>query len=99
AIADFLVDDLLAAPRPTSRGPSITVREVLDDARRSAPGRFASAPLTDAGVRLALGRSYLALGLLGEARAELTAAYSLYSAALGQDDPRTVDAGVSLASL
>lgn len=92
AISAFLVDDLLAAPRPGDRGPNVTVRELLDDARSTMSERFAEMPLTEAGIRYAVGRAYLSLGLLQPAREELRPAYESMLRLHGPEDRRTFDA-------
>ncbi len=69
AVNAFLVNDLLAAPTPErSQGRPITVAEVLGNAARSVGAAFRGTPATEADVRLALARSYLALGRYDDAR-------------------------------
>jgi serine/threonine protein kinase len=92
AISAFLVDDLLGAPRPSERGPDVTVRELLDEARTTMSARFAEKPHTEAGIRYAVGRAYLALGLLQPAREELRPAYESMLRLHGPEDRRTFDA-------
>jgi len=79
AIADEVnrfLGDMLAAPDPSRFGPDVTVREVAD----AAAGRLARREWTfthagvETGVRAALGRTYLSLGLFGEAEPHLAAA-------------------------
>lgn len=99
AISAFLVYDLLGAPSPTARGPTVTVRELLDEARTTIPSRFGGMPLTEAGIRDAVGRAYLAIGLLGPAREELASAYVSLLSLRGPSDERTVGAARAYASL
>lgn len=92
AISAFLVDDLLGASRPSERGPDVTVRELLDEARTTMSARFAEKPHTEAGIRYAVGRTYQAIGLLGPAREELRLAYASMLALHGPSDQRAFDA-------
>lgn len=63
AVNDFLVTDLIGASDPLSTGRSETsIREVLDRGAQHAGERFAGQPLSEAAVRLALGRAYLGVG-------------------------------------
>lgn len=92
AISAFLIEDLLGASRPSERGPNVTVRELLDEARLTMGERFAEKPHTEAGIRYAVGRAYQAIGLLGPAREELRLAYASMLALHGPSDRRTFDA-------
>jgi non-specific serine/threonine protein kinase len=71
----FLNEDLLGAGRSRSatiaydRNPSL--RELLDAARLRLEGRFADAPLIEAGIRTTLGRAYRTLGDYALAETEL----------------------------
>lgn len=71
----FLNEDLLGAGRSRSatiaydRNP--TLRELLDAARNRLDGRFADAPLIEAGIRTTLGRAYRTLGDFVRAETEL----------------------------
>jgi serine/threonine protein kinase/tetratricopeptide (TPR) repeat protein len=97
AISSFLVDDLLGAP--SLRGPDVTVRELLDEARSNIGNRFSDMPLTEAGIRYAVGRANEVLGLIEPARKELATAFESMVSLLGYDDVRTLDATAAYASV
>ena len=88
AVNAFLVNDLLAAPTPErSQGRAITVAEVLGNAARSVGVALRGSPATESDVRLALARSYLALGRYDDARTHVDEARRLIGASHGADDP------------
>jgi serine/threonine-protein kinase len=78
AVNDFVLQELLRAPMPeTSLGRELTVAEVLGNASRSVGHAFSGAPLVEAEVRLALARTYAALGRGPEALLHAQAAKDL----------------------
>ena len=88
AVNAFLVNELLAAPTPErSQGGPITVAEVLGNAARSVGVALRGSPATESEVRLALARSYLALGRYDDARTHADEARRLLGQARGVDDP------------
>ncbi len=78
----FLNQDLLGGGRSRTasiaydRNPSL--RELLDAARGRLEGRFADAPLTEAGIRTTLGRAYRTLGDHAVAEAQLRRAAEIH---------------------
>ena len=71
AVNGFLNNDLLAAAAPSAargQGKDVTVRQALDvaaeriDRASQGTGRFASEPLVEAAIRIAIGSTYQALG-------------------------------------
>lgn len=67
AISTFLTD-MLASVRPDEDGRSVTVQEVLDEARaRLEAGEFSDRPETEASLALVIGHSYEGLGRYDEA--------------------------------
>ena len=66
AFSRFVVDDVLAAARPTGHdgglGIDVTVREALDVAGKNLATRFAGQPRAEAIARLDLGETYTAIG-------------------------------------
>lgn len=88
----FLNQDLLGGGRSRTatiaydRNPSL--RELLDAARGRLDGRFADAPLTEAGIRTTLGRAYRTLGDHAVAEAQLRRVVEIHRAALAADDER-----------
>ncbi|HZN66036.1 MAG TPA: tetratricopeptide repeat protein, partial [Tepidisphaeraceae bacterium] len=98
AINDFLNQDVLgqADPRRQSAGGVApgrdrTLREALDlAATRIGGDRFRGQPLVEAGVREAIGRSYLGLAEHDKAAEHLEAALRLRRNFAGSDDPVTL---------
>lgn len=86
----FLNEDLLGGGR--ARGTTIaydrnpTLRELIDAARGRLEGRFADAPLIEAGVRTTLGRAYRTLGDFQVAEGELRRVVELHERALPAAD-------------
>lgn len=99
AITAFLIDDLLSAARPESQGKDVAVRAVVDEAARRVDGRFTDQPLIEAGIRLALGGTYRALGLLDEADKHTPLAYEIRARSLGPDAADTLEGQQALALL
>ncbi|MET0555296.1 MAG: tetratricopeptide repeat protein [Vicinamibacteria bacterium] len=106
AVSAFLQDDLLGqadlANQPAEgagRDGDVTVRTLLDRAARTVEGKFRGQPLTEAAIRLTIGKAYWALGRYAEAQAQLERSVALRAAALGADDPVTLTSRSSLAYL
>ncbi len=88
SVSDFL-SDMLASVRPDMDGRDVTVREVLDEARRRLEeGRFADDPETESALALVMGHSYEGLGLYDEAVPLMRRSVDLRQAAHGPEDPR-----------
>jgi eukaryotic-like serine/threonine-protein kinase len=78
AVTTFLVDDILTAADPfAAQSSELSVREALDRARGRIGGRFGAQPLVEAEIRTVLGRTYLNIGEIDAAAAELDAAEAL----------------------
>jgi tetratricopeptide (TPR) repeat protein/tRNA A-37 threonylcarbamoyl transferase component Bud32 len=108
AINDFLTSDLLASVMPSSevgKGREVAMREVIDEAARriGAPGasggRFDGQPAVEASIRLALGRTYRALGEYDLARPHLERALALRERTLGRSALDTQDVVMELGNL
>jgi serine/threonine protein kinase/tetratricopeptide (TPR) repeat protein len=106
AVSEFLQNDLLGqadlANQPGAgpgRDPDVTVRTLLDRAARSIEGKFEEEPLTEAAIRLTIGKAYRALGHYPEGQRQLERSVELYAAELGGDDAVTLGAKSSLAYL
>jgi eukaryotic-like serine/threonine-protein kinase len=90
AINRFMNQDLLGGGRSRTstiaydRNP--TLRELLDAARQRLDGRFADAPLIEAGLRTTLGVAYRTLGDFAVAEAELRRATELNKLRLAPGD-------------
>ncbi|MCG8409225.1 MAG: tetratricopeptide repeat protein [Phycisphaerales bacterium] len=76
----FLTDDLLASAAPGEFGRDVTILQAVDAASERIDTRFVGEPETEAAVRLALGRTYYKLGLLGKAESHLDRALELFRA-------------------
>ena len=90
AVNDFLQKDLLAeaAPDKNARNKKVTVEELLVLAAANIGGKFEKQPEIEAAIRLTIGRTLNALGLLPEAREHLVRAVELRQRKyLGQSIP------------
>jgi tetratricopeptide (TPR) repeat protein len=106
AVSAFLQDDLLGqadlANQPSEgpgRDPDVTVRTLLDRAAGKVEGQFRGQPLTEAAIRLTIGKAYWALGRYPEAQPQLERSVELYAAELGADHPVTLTSKSRLAYL
>jgi serine/threonine protein kinase/tetratricopeptide (TPR) repeat protein len=97
AVNEFLQKDLLGqadianqAPG-TERDKDIKVRELLDRAAREIETKFQGQELTEAAIRLTLGRAYQALGEYGEAQKHLERSRDLRKEKLGPRHADTLD--------
>ncbi|MCW5776786.1 MAG: serine/threonine protein kinase [Phycisphaeraceae bacterium] len=98
AVVAFL-GDMLGSVEPDDRGRDVTVRDVLDEASLSLPDRFADRPMIEARLRHVIANSFRALGRLPEADENLTRAYEMRRATLGDDHPDTLRALANVAGL
>jgi len=96
AFSRFVVDDVLAAARPTGHdgglGIDVTVREALDMAGKNLATRFAGQPRAEAIARLDLGETYTAIGEYAQAFVHLQRAATLRRESIGPDDVATIEA-------
>jgi serine/threonine protein kinase/tetratricopeptide (TPR) repeat protein len=106
AVSEFLQNDLLGqadlANQPgeaAGRDPDVRVRTLLDRAAQTVEGKFADEPLTEAAIRLTIGKAYRALGRYPDGQRQLERSVELYADRLGADDPVTLDSKSSLAYL
>jgi len=105
AMNDFLLKDLLgqaySGNQPFGAGfanlnPRITVREVLDRARKVIEGKFAGQPLVEAAVRMTLADTYLRIGEFALAVPHAERALALRGTRLSFDHPDALNAKVLL---
>jgi serine/threonine protein kinase/tetratricopeptide (TPR) repeat protein len=106
AVSEFLRNDLLGqsdlANQPgegPGRDPDVTVRTLLDRAALRIEGKFRQEPLTEAAIRLTIGKAYRALGHYPEGQRQLERSVELYAAQLGANHPATLDSKSNLAYL
>lgn len=94
AIQAFLNDDVLGGANPELAGmPGETsIADLIDRASVGLAGRFADAPLTEAGVHEALARTYRGLARHQSALDHLAHAEALYAAQRGRTDPASLRA-------
>lgn len=91
--------EMLASADPRGMGIDVKVAEVLDRAGAAVGSELGATPLVEAGVRLTLGATYLALGQYPPAREHLGRARALYAAHLGEMAPDTLRADAALGQL
>ena len=108
AVNSFLNNDLLAAVAPSAargQGKDVTMRQALDvsaeriDRASQGSGRFASEPVVEAAIRIAIGGTYRALGEYAAAEPHLRRAVELRRRALGTQNQDTARAVNQLANL
>jgi serine/threonine-protein kinase len=97
-INTFLVD-VLKVSNPYLTGSEITLSEALDDAAAKVDERFGNRPDLAIDIRNALGESMFARYRLDAAEAQLLRARDDGERVFGPDDPRTVLAIATLASV
>ena len=95
AVSAFLQNDLLGQAdlanqtgEGAGRDPDLTVRTLLDRAAQTIEGKFNEEPLTEAAIRLTIGKAYRALGQYPEGQRQLERSVALYAAELGAGPPR-----------
>lgn len=87
AVNGFLTEDLIEQADPDVEADrEITLSEALDRAVGRIEGRFAGAPLAEAGLRKTIGKAYRHLHRLDEAEEQLERARELYQNARGELD-------------
>ncbi len=99
AANQFINQDLLAAVAPDAQGRDVTMSQVLDAAADRLDGRFEDQPEVEATLRGTIGDTYTRLGRFDDAAPQLERSLGAFEAALGPDDPRTLDALHTLAEL
>jgi serine/threonine protein kinase len=91
AINDFLLKDLIGAADPhEAQGQKLTVEEVLDKSATRVESAFPDQPELEASVRMAIGSTYLHLGLYKKAEPQLRRALELRQQHLGNEHPDTL---------
>jgi serine/threonine protein kinase len=88
AISAFLTE-VFQSPDPARDGRTVTVAETLDTAARRLESDLTGQPARRAQLQATLGKTYLALGLAGDAIPLLKKACDYYQSALGRDNPDT----------
>ena len=100
ATTDFLLKEILAAPRldKTGRGKGVTVLQLLDAAAPKVDADFADQPEVAAAVHHSFAETFMQLGEFDKAVAHAERAVAQRTAVLGPDDPATLVSGYILGS-
>ena len=104
AVNEFL-QDMLSSANPFgfstgTRGPDVTVLQVLGEAAKKLDGgSFKDQPLVEAAVRRAIGAAYTNLGNHGAADSQLRAAVDITTRAVGDAHPDTAESLLQLGNL
>ncbi len=95
AVLDFVETKVFATARPKGQqgglGTSTTIRQALEAALPFVADRFREQPLTEARLRMTLGKSFQYLGECKIAAKQFQIARALYSQHRGLDDLDTLD--------
>ncbi len=91
--------EMLASADPRGMGIDVKVIDVLERAGAAVDRELAATPLVEAGVRLTLGTTYLAVGQFPRARQQLAQARTLFAEQLGEMAPDTLRADTALGQL
>ncbi len=101
AVLTFLQEHVLSAARPRQRaggrGINVSLRTVIDTARKQIAQHFSEQPAMEVAVRNVIGTTYWHLGEYTLAREELTRAWELARKVHGDHDLVTLDVQVNLA--
>lgn len=100
AVRQFLQEMIAAGDPEKGATPTMTVREVIDQAaKRLDAGSLKDQPQVEAEVRQTLGDAYLSLGLAAQAEPQIRKTIELRRATLGEDSVGYAEALNSLAFL
>lgn len=94
-LSDFL-QDMLASVSPREKGKEVTVREVLDEAVKTADSELGGDPRLLGSILSTIGDTYRTLDMFEQARAQLDRAYAL---AREHYDPNDVEIATCLNNL
>jgi eukaryotic-like serine/threonine-protein kinase len=98
AVVDFLVRDLLAAPKEERRRErEVTVTEVLANAEAKIAAALADQPLVEATVRQVMAESYLALRKFDKSEPHAQRSHALRTRLLGAADTATLESSILVA--
>jgi serine/threonine protein kinase/tetratricopeptide (TPR) repeat protein len=88
-----------ANPEVNPRGREVTLRETVDRAARELDEKTGAPALVEAGVRHALGSTYMGLGLYGEAERQVLRATELWRRERGPLATETIESRILFAEL
>ncbi len=98
-ITEFFEELLASADPETAQGKAITVHELVDRASADIGNSLSDQPKVEAGVRAALGKTYIGLGDYPKAEAHLVEAIRLRNELLGPNAPPTLEVRSNLATI
>ena len=98
AVTQFLTDMLISAS-PEERGRDVKVRALLDQSATEIDGQLGDQPLVESRLRLTIGKSYAALGLLPEAMQQVERARQIRFDSVGPRHPATLEADLELSAV
>jgi serine/threonine protein kinase len=100
AVNAFLTRMLVDAnPEVNPRGREVTLRETVDRAARELDQKTGAPALVEAGVRHAIGSTYMGLGLYGEAERQVLRATELWRRERGLLAAETIESRILFAEL
>jgi serine/threonine protein kinase/tetratricopeptide (TPR) repeat protein len=97
-VVNFMKNLFLVASPDTSRGNTVTARELLDKAADEMEGRWSAEPAVQGDLTESMGEVYMNLGLDSAAEPLLRKAVTLRTRALGPEHVNTVDSMRNLAN-
>ncbi len=97
AISAFLQNMLASIDPKTDNPRDTTVREVLDQAAGTLPGKLRDQPAVEGAVRNVLGRTYMNLGEIDSAEPQLRAALAIRQKESGDNGPDAAETKNELA--
>jgi non-specific serine/threonine protein kinase/serine/threonine-protein kinase len=97
-VANFLKNLFMVSAPDTSRGNSVTARELLDKAAGEMEGRWSAEPAVQAELTEIMGEVYMNLGLDSRAEPLLRKAVELRTRVLGPEQVETLDSMRNLAN-
>jgi len=98
-ITEFFQNLLVSADPQVAQGKQITVHELVDRAAADIGDSLKDRPLVEAGVRAALGKTYVGLGDYPKAEAHFVEAIRLWEKSLGAGAPATLEMLNNLAAI
>jgi serine/threonine-protein kinase len=98
-VTEFLVDVFQVPDPAAGRGRDVTAREILDEGAVRIERELTGTPLVRARLMAAMGRAYVGLGLLEQARPLLDGVVEIRRRELGTSDPLVAESLVTRSDL
>ncbi|MHC5112080.1 MAG: tetratricopeptide repeat protein [Planctomycetota bacterium] len=99
AVTEFIQNMLASVDPEHARGDEVSMADVLAEAALTVEREFQDEPLTEAAVRVTIGRTYKSLGKMDKAEQHLQRALALREKALSTEHPDLADSLGALAEL